>query len=86
MRRRSLRMTSLSVHVPRSRKVVVVRRGAVISMGVFLGRQRRSSTARAARSRYGEVPENAVVIPGSRQLEGSAGLSGYAAIIVKARR
>jgi len=62
---------------------VVVRRGAVISMGVFLGRSTPVIDRESGEIRYGEVPENAVVIPGSRQLEGSAGLSGYAAIIVK---
>ncbi|MEV7013949.1 2,3,4,5-tetrahydropyridine-2,6-dicarboxylate N-succinyltransferase [Streptosporangium sp. NPDC051022] len=62
---------------------VRVRRGAVIGMGVFLG----SSTPIVDRATgavtYGEVPENAVVVPGARTDLRDPGISVYAAVIVK---
>lgn len=63
---------------------VRVRRGAVISMGVFLGKSTPIVNRATGQIRYGEVPENAVVVPGTISGRGAAGVATYAAIIVKA--
>jgi 2,3,4,5-tetrahydropyridine-2-carboxylate N-succinyltransferase/putative acetyltransferase len=62
---------------------VRVRRGAVIGMGVFLGASTPIVDRASGEVRYGEVPENAVVVPGSRATAQQPGLSTYAAVIVK---
>jgi len=62
---------------------VRVRRGAVIAMGVFLGRSTPIVERSTGRVLYGEVPENAVVVPGARGSTKYPGTSTYAAIIVK---
>jgi 2,3,4,5-tetrahydropyridine-2-carboxylate N-succinyltransferase/putative acetyltransferase len=60
---------------------VCVRAGAVISMGTYIGRSTPIIERSTGEVFYGEVPENAVVIPGGRL--GQDGISTYAAIIVK---
>ncbi|UBU11422.1 2,3,4,5-tetrahydropyridine-2,6-dicarboxylate N-succinyltransferase [Nonomuraea gerenzanensis] len=62
---------------------VVVRRGAVIGMGVFLGRSTPIVDRASGKVSYGEVPENAVVVPGARTDPHNPDISVYAAIIVK---
>jgi 2,3,4,5-tetrahydropyridine-2,6-dicarboxylate N-succinyltransferase len=62
---------------------VRVRRGAVIGMGVFLGASTPIVDRASGEVHYGEVPENAVVVPGSRTTAQQPGLSTYAAVIVK---
>ncbi|MFI9243940.1 2,3,4,5-tetrahydropyridine-2,6-dicarboxylate N-succinyltransferase [Streptomyces sp. NPDC053086] len=62
---------------------VRVRRGAVIGMGVFLGRSTPIVDRASGHVSHGEVPENAVVVPGSRTDPHRPDLSVYAAIIVK---
>jgi 2,3,4,5-tetrahydropyridine-2,6-dicarboxylate N-succinyltransferase len=62
---------------------VRVRRGAVISMGVFLGRSTPIVDRATGEISYGEVPEGAVVVPGSVTKPSSPGIATYAAVIVK---
>ncbi|KUL37344.1 2,3,4,5-tetrahydropyridine-2,6-dicarboxylate N-succinyltransferase [Streptomyces sp. NRRL F-4489] len=62
---------------------VRVRRGAVLGMGVFLGRSTPIVDRATGEVTYGEVPENAVVVAGSRTDPRRPGLSLYAAVIVK---
>lgn len=63
---------------------VRVRRGAVISMGVYLGRSTPIVDRSTGVVTRGEVPENAVVVPGSIASREGYGIATYAAIIVKA--
>jgi 2,3,4,5-tetrahydropyridine-2-carboxylate N-succinyltransferase len=61
---------------------VIVERGAVISMGVFIGQSTRIYDREKDEVIYGRVPAGAVVVPGN--LPSSTGdCSLYAAIIVK---
>jgi len=61
---------------------VVVRTGAVLSMGVYLGTSTRIVDRETGAITQGEVPEYAVVVPGS--LPGKSGGPGlYCAVIVK---
>lgn len=62
---------------------VRVRRGAVIGMGVYLSRSTPIVDRASGEVSYGEVPEDAVVVPGARVDRHHAGLSVYAAVIVK---
>jgi 2,3,4,5-tetrahydropyridine-2,6-dicarboxylate N-succinyltransferase len=62
---------------------VRVRRGAVIGMGVYLGRSTPIVDRATGEVRYGEVPENAVVVPGARVDRQRPTISVYAAVIVK---
>ncbi|MCK7624983.1 2,3,4,5-tetrahydropyridine-2,6-dicarboxylate N-succinyltransferase [Streptomyces sp. RS10V-4] len=62
---------------------VRVRRGAVLGMGVFLGRSTPLVDRATGEVTYGEVPENAVVVAGSRTDPRRPGLSLYAGVIVK---
>ena len=63
---------------------VRVRRGAVIGMGVFLGRSTPIVDRSTGAISRGEVPEGAVVVPGAIASPGAPGISTYAAVIVKA--
>ncbi len=60
-----------------------VRRGAVIGMGVYLGRSTPIIDRASGETYFGEVPENAVVVPGARADARYSGLSIYAAVIAK---
>ncbi len=60
-----------------------MRRGAVIGMGVYLGGSTPIVDRATGEVRYGEVPEDAVVIAGARGDARRPELSTYAAVIVK---
>ena len=61
---------------------VIVEKGAVISMGVFLGQSTRIYDRESGEISYGRVPAGAVVVPGSLPAsDGSHSL--YCAVIVK---
>lgn len=60
---------------------VHVRRGAVIAMGVFLGASTKIYDRARGTVTYGEIPEYAVVVPGSLPSEGGCALA--CAVIVK---
>ena len=62
---------------------VRVGRGAVISMGVFLGRSTPIVDRATGEISHGEIPEGAVVVPGSVTKPTSPGIATYAAVIVK---
>ena len=66
---------------------VVVREGAVLSMGVFIGASTKIVDRETGETRQGEVPAYSVVVPGSLPgkpgKNGAAGLSLYCAVIVK---
>jgi len=61
---------------------VVVRRGAVIGMGVYIGMSTPIVSRETGEVVYGEVPAGAVIVSGSRQSI-REGISTYAAVIVK---
>jgi 2,3,4,5-tetrahydropyridine-2-carboxylate N-succinyltransferase len=61
---------------------VVVERGAVISMGVFIGQSTRIYNRETGQTSYGRVPEGAVVVPGNLPSEDGT-YSLYCAVIVK---
>ena len=61
---------------------VILRTGAVLSMGVFLAPRPASSIAETGNVTQGEVPAYSVVVPGT--LPGKSGGPGlYCAVIVK---
>ena len=66
---------------------VIVERGSVLSMGVFLGQSTRIVDRETGEVHYGRVPAYSVVVPGTlpgRKLpDGSDGPSLYCAVIVK---
>ncbi|MGC1497487.1 MAG: 2,3,4,5-tetrahydropyridine-2,6-dicarboxylate N-succinyltransferase [Sulfitobacter sp.] len=64
---------------------VIVRKNAVISMGVFLGASTPILNRMTGEVTYGEIPENAVVLPGSRPIEMKEGgtVNMPCAVIVK---
>jgi 2,3,4,5-tetrahydropyridine-2-carboxylate N-succinyltransferase len=66
---------------------VIVRKGAVLSMGVFIGASTKIINRDTGQVHIGEVPEYSVVVPGSlpgKPLpDGSPGPSLYCAVIVK---
>lgn len=59
---------------------VIVKRGAVISMGVYIGSSTKIYDRQTGEISYGEIPQNAVVVPGSIPQNG---VNLYAAVIVK---
>ncbi len=61
---------------------VIVKRGAVLSMGVFISASTPIIDANSGETWTGIVPENAVVVPGTRHRDKS-NFSTYAAIIIK---
>ena len=61
---------------------VVVERGSVISMGVFIGRSTRIFDRETGETLYGRVPAGSVVVPGSLPA-GNGKYSLYCAVIVK---
>ena len=66
---------------------VIVREGAVLSMGVYLGASTKIVDRETGEVHRGEIPPYAVVVPGSLPgkplSDGSAGPSLYCAVIVK---
>jgi 2,3,4,5-tetrahydropyridine-2,6-dicarboxylate N-succinyltransferase len=62
---------------------VRVRSGAVIGMGVFLGRSTPIIDRASGEISYGEVPENAVIVAGARTDPRRPDISVYAAVIAK---
>ncbi|HWU07808.1 MAG TPA: 2,3,4,5-tetrahydropyridine-2,6-dicarboxylate N-succinyltransferase [Streptomyces sp.] len=62
---------------------VRVRRGAVIGMGVYLGASTPIVDRATGEVTRGEVPEDAVVVPGTRTDPSHPGLATYAAVIIK---
>jgi 2,3,4,5-tetrahydropyridine-2,6-dicarboxylate N-succinyltransferase len=66
---------------------VIIREGAVLSMGVYLGASTKIVDRATGRVHIGEVPPYAVVVPGAMPgkplPDGSAGPSLYCAVIVK---
>jgi 2,3,4,5-tetrahydropyridine-2-carboxylate N-succinyltransferase len=60
---------------------VIVGEGAVLSMGVYLGRSTKIVDRKTGEIVYGKVPPYAVVVPGA--LPGAEGPSLYCAVIVK---
>ena len=66
---------------------VIVREGAVLSMGVFIGASTRIVDRETGAVMQGEVPAYAVVVPGAMPgrpgKDGAAGPSLYCAVIVK---
>ncbi len=62
---------------------VRVRRGAVLGMGVYLGRSTPIVDRASGEVHHGEVPENAVVVPGARVDPRRPTISVYSAVIVK---
>ena len=66
---------------------VIVERGAVLSMGVYLGASTRIIDRTTGQIHYGHVPANSVVVsgttPGRPLPDGSPGPSLYCAVIVK---
>ncbi len=61
---------------------VIVREGAVLAMGVYLGRSTRIVKRDGTLVSYGEVPAYSVVVPGATGGH-NAGVSLYCAVIVK---
>ena len=61
---------------------VIVRRGAVLSMGVYIGASTRIIDRESGKVSYGEVPPYSVVVPGSMP-GASGGPALYCAVIVK---
>ncbi|MBL6664242.1 MAG: 2,3,4,5-tetrahydropyridine-2,6-dicarboxylate N-succinyltransferase [Rickettsiales bacterium] len=63
---------------------VRVRKGAVISMGVYIGASTKIIDRESGEIYYGEIPEYSVVVPGNiASNKGAKDLSLYAAVIVK---
>ena len=60
---------------------VVVRAGAVLGMGVYIGQSTKIFDRESGEVSYGEVPAGAVVVAGS--LPSKSGVSLYCAVIVK---
>jgi 2,3,4,5-tetrahydropyridine-2-carboxylate N-succinyltransferase len=60
---------------------VVVREGAVLAMGVYLGRSTKIVDRATGAVAYGEVPPYSVVVPGT--LPAERGPSLYCAVVVK---
>lgn len=63
---------------------VIVKKGSVISMGVYIGSSTKIIDRETGEIFYGQVPEYSVVVPGNvASKKGSEDLSLYAAVIVK---
>jgi len=62
---------------------VRVRRGAVLGMGVYLGRSTPVLDRATGEVSYGEIPEGAVVVPGTRADPNHPEIATYAAVIMK---
>ncbi len=60
---------------------VIVEDGAVIGMGVYIGKSTKIINRETGEVSFGRVPKNAVVVSGS--IPSSGGVSLYAAVIVK---
>ena len=63
---------------------VIVKKGAVISMGVYIGASTKIIDRETGEIHYGQVPEYSVVVPGNvASQKGAKDLSLYSAVIVK---
>lgn len=63
---------------------VIVKKGAVISMGVYIGASTKIIDRQTGEIHYGQVPPYSVVVPGNvANKKGNDDLSLYAAVIVK---
>ena len=60
---------------------VIVREGAVLAMGTFLSQSTKIVDRESGDVTFGEVPSNAVVVPGS--MPSTGGVNLYCAVIVK---
>ncbi|MBQ4874593.1 MAG: 2,3,4,5-tetrahydropyridine-2,6-dicarboxylate N-succinyltransferase [Rickettsiaceae bacterium H1] len=60
---------------------VIVRKGSVLAMGVYLGASTKIIDRKSGKIYSGEIPEYSVVVPGST--ESKNGISLYCAVIVK---
>ena len=60
---------------------VIIEDGAVIGMGVYIGKSTKIINRETGEVSYGKVPKNSVVVSGS--IPSSGGVSLYAAVIVK---
>ena len=60
---------------------VIVREGAVLAMGTFLSQSTKIVDRATGEVTFGEVPSNAVVVPGS--MPSTGGVNLYCAVIVK---
>ncbi len=60
---------------------VIIEDGAVIGMGVYIGKSTKIINRETGEVSYGRVPKNSVVVSGS--IPSSGGVSLYAAVIVK---
>ena len=80
-------MSASSAPAPKSAEGVVVERGSVLSMGVFLGASTRIVDRNTGEVFIGRVPAYSVVVPGSMPgkplPDGTPGPSLYCAVIVK---
>ncbi|CAL4320420.1 2,3,4,5-tetrahydropyridine-2,6-dicarboxylate N-succinyltransferase [Buchnera aphidicola (Chaitophorus sp. 3695)] len=61
---------------------VIIEKGSVISMGVFIGKSTKIYDRTTGKTYYGKVPKNSVVVPGSLPSKDKK-YSLYSAIIVK---
>lgn len=62
---------------------VIVRKGSVLSMGVYIGASTRIFNRSTGLMSYGEIPEYSVVVPGSLPCSQGSGANLYCAVIVK---
>ena len=80
-------MTALLARARKLLKGVVVEKGAVLSMGVFIGASTKIIDRQTGETHMGRVPAYSVVVPGSLPGKplpnGSPGPSLYCAVIVK---
>lgn len=62
---------------------VIIRKGSVLSMGVYIGSSTKIFNRETGVISYGEIPEYSVVVPGSMPCSKGTGASLYCVVIVK---